>query len=604
MLETAFSFAIPPFDRLTPAQQDSLRAALDLGFYPKDATILPDRDATECLFVILSGSVVERRGANPVAYYGPRDCFDTKALFGTREPNTFIAAEDTICHLVPRAVITDLARENVPFGDFYTQDIAEKLRLLAREHGNREMAALTMTRLGRATLQAPLIVEPGCTVRSAAGLMKTHHTGSVLVRDGERVGILTGTDMREAVILGGLPVSAPVGPLAHYELIALDQEDALFDALVLMIKHQVRRVVVRNGDAIVGVLEQLDMLSFLSNHSHVISFRVERATSPDDLRQASIDILDLIRTLYTTGVKVGFIADVVTELNRRIFRKLFELLAPPELIENSCLIVMGSEGRAEQILKTDQDNGLILRDGYHCAELPGILDAFSQHLIEFGYPPCPGNIMVSNPDWAKPLSGYLESLRQWLYHPSEEAQLNLAIFYDAVAVAGDPALLVAAKNALIERIGGNDRFFSHFARPTLSFETPAPGLLGSLFGERGSRQHIDLKKAAIFPLVHGIRSLAIELRMTKTNTLDRVWALAETKTIDRAFATELAEGFEFLQRLRLKVRIDGGEPVGATENLIRTDALSMLDRDQLRDCLDLVKRFKEFITYHFHLQLF
>ncbi|CAK0743723.1 CBS domain-containing protein [Azospirillaceae bacterium] len=200
-MSDAFSFAVPPFDRLTSRQRERFSASLDIGFYPKGSTIINGSAAAETLYVILKGTVEELRDGEIVAIYGPRDSFDTKALFGTVEGKTFTAAEDVICHLASRQILIDLAQENQPFGDYYSQDIAEKLRLLSRDHANREMAALTMTPVGRTMIRTPLFVEASISVRYAAVLMKTHRVTSLLVRDGDRVGILTGTDMREAVIL-------------------------------------------------------------------------------------------------------------------------------------------------------------------------------------------------------------------------------------------------------------------------------------------------------------------------------------------------------------------------------------------------------------------
>ncbi|WP_448202807.1 putative nucleotidyltransferase substrate binding domain-containing protein [Azospirillum sp. sgz302134] len=599
-MSDAFDFAIPPFDRLTPAEQQRLEASLDLGVYAKDGVILKPAEAADCLFVVLQGLVHERRGGEVLAVHGVHDSFDLQAAFGDGHPRSFVAAEDTICHLIPRPVLLELARANPAFGERIHQDFAEKLQALANERSNREMAALTMARIRQAYLHPPVFMEATATLRDAAAAMKQNQASSVLVRDGGgRVGILTGTDLRDLVVLDGRPVDSPVGPLARYELLSLDRDDLLFNALILMTKHSVRRLVITEHGQVAGLLEQTDLLAVLSNHSQVIALQVDRATSPEDLKQASHDIVGLIRTLHGTGVKVPFIADLVTELNRKIFRKLFELLAPPDLLANSCLIVMGSEGRGEQLLKTDQDNGLILRDGYECPTLNRVTEAFTRHLVEFGYPPCPGKIMVSNPEWTRPLAEYKDALFHWIHRPDETAQMNLAIFYDAAGVAGDPELLAEAKGYLLGRLQDNQMFFTAFARPALAFDTPS-GLFGGLFDRRRS-EAVDIKKASIFPIVHGIRALALEKHMAETNTTERIWALADKAVLDRAFAEELSEAFTFLSTLRLKARVDTSAAGTQTDNLVRMEDLGKLDRDQFKDCLSLVKKFKEFLAYHFHL---
>ncbi|WP_051340887.1 DUF294 nucleotidyltransferase-like domain-containing protein [Azospirillum halopraeferens] len=599
----AFPLDAAPFDRLEPAQRLVLLDSLDLGVYGAGEVLLQRDEPADALFVVLRGLVHERHGGEVAATHGPGGVFDLRALFTGGQTHSFVAAADTLCALVPRETLEALARSNPDFADRVHRDFADRLRALADERANRELTALTMLRIRQAYVHPPVFVDASASLRDAARAMRDRRATAVLVRDGERTGILTGTDLRDLVVLDGRPVSEPVGPLARYSLITLDADDPLFNALLLMTKHSVRRIVVTEQGAVTGVLEQIDLLGALSNHSRVVALRAERADDPEDLARASHDTIGLIRTLHATGVKVPFIADLVTELNRKIFRRLFELLAPPDLLANACLIVMGSEGRGEQLLKTDQDNGLILRDGYTCPDLERITAEFTRHLVAFGYPPCPGDIMVSNPAWARPLSGYKESVFRWIHRPDESAPLNLAIFYDAQAVAGDAALLDEARRYLLDHVQDNQGFFFQFARPVLAFDTPT-GLFGGLFERRGG-QTLDIKKAGIFPLVHGVRALALEKHLGETNTLARIWALADRGALDRPFAAELAETFTVLSTLRLKARIDTeqGGPGGAIDNTVRTAEMSRLDRDRFNDCLAVVKSFKQFISHHFHLNL-
>lgn len=605
-MTASFPFDVAPFDRLNEPERARLLASLDLAVFPAGYPVLPRDTAADALFVVARGSVNERQGGDVVAVHGPRSAFDVQALFGGTQTHSFVTAEETLCHVVPLEALTDLARDNRAFGSVLYQDFADKLRALARSRSNREMAALLMVRIRQAVLHPPLFVDAAATLRDAAAAMREHAATAVLVRDGGgdgtsdggRVGILTGSNLRDLVILDGHATSEAVGPLARYDLLMLDRDELLLNALVIMTKHGVRRVVVTEDGVVAGLLEQIDVLGALSSHSQVIAHQIDQAETPEDLRKASLDTVGLIRALHSTGVKVSFIADLVTELNRKIFRKLYELLAPPDLLANSCLIVMGSEGRGEQLLKTDQDNGLILRDGFEFDGLEAVTAAFTGHLIAFGYPPCPGNIMVSNPEWTKPLAAYKDALFGWIHRPDEQAQMNLAIFFDAAPVAGDAALLTAAKRYLMAKLNDNQGFFANFARPALAFDTPT-GLFAGLFDRR--RDTIDIKKAGIFPIVHGIRALALEKHVTAANTTDRIWALADKGALDRRMAQELSDAFAFLSTLRLDAHADGDEAGTQTDNLVRPDAMSKLDRDQFNDCLGFVKSFKEFIAYHFHL---
>ena len=158
-----------------------------------------------------------------------------------------------------------------------------------------------------------------------------------------------------------------------------------------MIRHKVQRVVVADGDRIVGFLEQLDLLSFLSNHSYLITRRILEADDIDELAQAAEQITGLIELLHRGGTKVSLIARLVQELNSKLFERAWQLIAPPDLVANSCLFVMGSEGRGEQLLKTDQDNGLVLRDGYVCGQIwPHLPGAFPSRARGLRLPRMPG----------------------------------------------------------------------------------------------------------------------------------------------------------------------------------------------------------------------
>ena len=199
---------------------------------------------------------------------------------------------------------------------------------------------------------------------------------NALVRDGERIGMFTTTDLRDALLRrpdghGGYlpPQAVAVRDVARFELIAVNADGELFEALLLMIRHRVHRVLVRDGAAIVGVLSQLDLMSFVSNHSHLIALQIEQAESIADLKAAALQLDGLVELLHGGGVKIEVISSMVRELNAQVFARLWSFVAPAELVANSCLLVMGSEGRGEQILKTDQDNALLLRDGYECAAL-------------------------------------------------------------------------------------------------------------------------------------------------------------------------------------------------------------------------------------------
>lgn len=464
----------------------------------------------------------------------------------------------------------------------------------------RELLALMTARIRDIHLQPPFYVDGAADLVSVCRALADQGVNNALVRDGERIGMFTTTDLRDALLRGVSPEAIAVRDVARFELIALPSHAELFDALLTMVRHRVHRVLVRDGDAIVGVLSQLELMSFVSNHSHLIALQVEQAASVAELRAAALQIDGLVELLHGGGVRIEVITALVSELNMRVFARLWAFVAPPALVENSCLVVMGSEGRGEQILKTDQDNALLLRDGFEFPELDAVARRFNAALADFGYPPCPGDIMLTNPLWRQPLAAFCDTLRGWLYGADPEGPMHLAIFLDAAAVAGDAGLLRAAQQQLDASLADNDVFLARFALAADQFAEPG-GHWWAWFTPRRDEPPLDLKKLGTFPIVHGVRALALQCRVKAPGTVQRLRALAEQGRLDADLARDLTDALHCLMAVKLKCQLHQrrlGEPAS---NLVPPEALGTLERDTLKDALGIVKRFRQHLRQHFRL---
>lgn len=265
---------------------------------------------------------------------------------------------------------------------------------------------------------------------------------------------------------------------------------------------------------------------------------------------------------------------------------------------------MGSEGRGEYLLKTDQDNGIILADGYAPPHWDEFRQNFTTAMIEAGFPACPGEIMVRNPMWSKPLAAWCEDLRAWVLTPDEQALMNVAIFYDAAPVVGDSTLLDRAKAYLFDLLQDNAAFHARFARAIDLFDTPL-GFFSTFVTEKGPhKDELDIKKGGIFPLMHGVRALALQQRLTETNTVQRIRRLQAQGVFDKAFGEQLADAFNCLLGLRLSARLEKARLHKPLDNFIRPDEVSKLERDLLKDSLQIVKKLKEVVRHRFHLAMF
>lgn len=627
-MPNAFNFNASPFDCLSADEQALVRANVDIAYYPKGAVVLDVGDAPSHLLVIIKGFVSQMDDDEVVATYGPDDCFDGRGLVAGRVSSRFVVEEELVAYQLAHATVNALIARNATFGALLFSDLGQKLTALSQRSDAHEQQSMMLARVDSAHLKTPHIVEASTDIVSVARLFHEQRTTSVLVRgldpkqakplacaspndacpepEEANLGLFSSTTLQRAILDGRSLNTLAVGEFASFPLVTVRAGDAMGEALMLLLRRRVHRLVVLNDEdnGVKGILEALDLFSFLSNHSWLIAVRIEHADTLEALEQIGSQITDLVATLQRSGTRIDIMARLVQQLNARLFERAWQMMAPREVLQNTCLFVMGSEGRGEQLLKTDQDNGLILRDGWTPPEdLPALCERFSATLARLGYPECPGRIMVNNPDWRGSVSDFCARVRKWIRTPSEVDLMNLAIFLDAHAVAGDAALLGAVREHLAGLTVDNDAHIARFARAVDAFGNPGSWwtrLLG--LGDSGA-ERMNLKKAGIFPIVHGVRALALQRNLTVTSTAERVRALIAEGTLSQELGLELIESLHLLMGLRLRAGLAELALGRTVTGSVDPKRLSSLERDLLKDTLAVVKRFKTVLYQRLRLDM-
>jgi len=604
-MPNAFNFSSSPFDCLNSQEQSLVKDSVDIAYFKEGETILDVGAAPTHLFILIKGYVRQLENGEEVAVYGPDDCFDGRGLMAGKVSSQFIASEEVISYQLVKATVNELISENATFGALLFADLSKKLNALAERRSQYEINSLSLAQVSQAFLREVHIVDADTNLFEVVRIFSEKRTNNVLVREGaSKLGIFTITNLQRA-ILSKLPLEAtPVGSLSNYRLITVQFTDHLYEALAVMIRHSVHRVIVMNGDKAIGTLEQVDLLSFIANSSSLVVQKIQQAKSFDDLRVPAEQITKLISLLHRNGTKVSMIARLVQELNAKLFEKAWSLIASPELLNNSCLFVMGSEGRGEQILKTDQDNGLIIANDFAITpEVIQVCNQFSAALIEFGYPECPGKIMVNNPEWRMSEESFSNATRQWLMEPTPDSLMNLAIFLDSHPISGNPNLLHNVKEGLFKLATDNQFLMARFASAIESFSSETGWWNRFLtLGNDSSENRINLKKAGIFAITHGVRSLALENHIQANSTAERVQELVQLHKLPKDMGNEVIESLHLLMELRLKSGLVELETNKTVSGEIDISRLSTLERDLLKDSLSVVKRFKQYLRQHFHLE--
>lgn len=596
-MTSPFDFSLPPFDLLSPIERSQLAQQIDIEYYPAGQTIIDAHTPMQALYLVMKGLVIG--GAEHDIYIAEHELFDGKAVLEGECQQQFVAQEDTLLWRIPREAVVKLCQSNTKFAAYFYQDVARRMAELTPNPHQLSQATLMLSRVRDANTSPVHFVAADASVLEAAQVLQQHHCSAVLIQTTHGCGIFTQSDLCHLVSQGHIPAQTRVADHASFQLHSVEPDSTLHQAMIVMIRHGIHRVLIAEQGQISGILEQLDLLTSLANNPHSIGVQIERATQVEELHAASARFLPLIQLLQHSGMKVTLIAELISELRQKLLAKLFTLLAPAEMLQSVCLLVLGSEGRGEQILRTDQDNALIIADGYDHPELESVCTRFNSELSALGYPPCPGGIMVTNPQWRQTVSGFKNQINQWTYTPSAEHVMNLAIWLDGSAVLGNTSLMYELKAHLYQWLDSNTSYMAHFALALEQFPTPLT--LFSRLITQGEKHQLDLKKGGIFPITHGLRSLALEAQIDVQNSYQRLAALKGGTVINDALAQDLAETLSFFQTLQLKYGLQAQLGHKTSVNLIDPSQLSALERDLLKDALGVVKQFRSLLRHHFKL---
>ena len=594
-----------PFSLLDNKSFKFIEETSQIAYYPKDTVLISANKNTSTFYCIIKGIVEAKEGDELIDIYHNDDIFGGIELI-EKQPSKYqyITTEELLCYEIPAETFMQLSNENKAFKNFFFSTIVERIDMLKERHESAKMADMMLTRIDDTILHSACIVDENMTIIDALTKMEDENAVSILVKNESGYGIVTDADFRKYILHREQKNLNIISQIQTYPIVTIVEGELLFNVLLLMTGSSIKHLPVLNEQGeVIGILELIDLLSHFANQSRIISVQIEKANNIEDVIIASKRIDTMINTLHLKGVKSRYIAKLVSEMHKKMYAKLFKLVFPSEWHERCTLILLGSEGRGEQILKTDQDNGLIFEDGFEPKNQDEFTLIFTEILDEIGFPRCKGNVMVINPKWAKSSEQYKEDIRRWIAEPSYDDLMNMAIFFDTFAVAGNISIFKELRDFLMEQIKQHKTFLPHFVNSIESFESPLGLFSRFVSNDKGHKDEIDIKKGALFALIHGVRALALEHGIHKTNTTERIKALNDIGYMNKEDAGELFETLEIINTLRLHAQLRKLEQKKEIDNYISLNTLGRLERDTLKEALKTVEKFKKRVSYHFHLNM-
>jgi CBS domain-containing protein len=446
---------------------------------------------------------------------------------------------------------------------------------------------------------------PATSVAEAAGLMRQDTAVIVLDGDGAPLGIVTDRDLRIRIVVARRDAAATaVADVMSAPVVTIAAGALAFEALLEMTRRQIHHLVVVEDGRPVGVLASDDVVGARTTHPVSLAREIARAPSREALARLAGSVSGLVERLVDDGAGAGEIAHIVAELNDRIVvRVLAQAEAalaergqgPPPVAYG--WMVFGSEGRREQTLRTDQDNGLVYGDpapdqGEAVARYFGALAGeVVAGLLAVGFPPCPGGAMASNPRWCQPLATWTAYFRDWMAHPTHEHVLAASMYFDLRSVGGAPELGAALAALVQEEAPRQRRFLTAMASDVVDRRLPLGPLGGLRLPWSGARRGtLDLKGAGGLQLVGAGRVHALELGLRETGTIERFAGAGARGLYTPAEVAEITDAHDDLLRLRLARQLDCRSQGLPPDNRVNVRRLSHRNHVLLQEALRTVGR--------------
>jgi len=612
----------PPFAQMEEEALQFIAARVALGYYPKGVVILDPANPTPQSFHIIQRGTVQFLPFN-VAHsddqhpvnMGPGECFSVSAMLENRPVIApYTAAVDTFCYELPAADFPELLNRSPVFREFTTEFLASMLResrrLIKLNFTASSGEQQTMNRTLRSLVtRVPVTCVPQTPLGDVLREMQSRKIGSMLVvnEEGHPVGIFTRHDVLDRVALANCDLSRPVSEVMTPDPQTLSAEASAYDAALLIADRGIRHIPVCDGARLVGVVTERDLFALQRVSVRGINRTVAGAQSVDELRKCAADIRRLARSMLGQGVSAEHMTLIISTLNDALVRQVLTIEAARFDLQGIrwSWLAFGSEGRYEQTISTDQDNGLIFEsaavspDAIRGRLLP-FAQAVNNALDVCGFPLCRGNIMAGNPHWCLSREEWRDRFNQWVANTDPQALLSAVIFFDFRSLHGDGELVQELRDHLTALTSGNSRFQRQLAAYALENKPPL-GLISDFVtdDDDGVAGTIDLKKSGARLFTDAARVMALAAGTSHTNTVQRLRQSAARLQIPGNEIDSFVEAFYFLQTLRLRGQMASGEP--AHPNRVNPQSLNEVDRRILKESLRQLRKLQSRIALDYQL---
>ncbi|QIH37617.1 CBS domain-containing protein [Flavobacterium sp. Sr18] len=622
----------PPFNHLTFEELSEIAISIRVVNLEKHKILFQINDLLhDSFYVVASGvinlSVIADAEETLLNKCNEGDIFGLRPFFAKNNyMMTAKAREETIVYAIPIATFRPFVANNSEVLNFLLESFAvntrnpkDKENLIGKLisdnvfYSDQQSEMQYFQSLSYNT--SPLKTMGTALVKDVAQLMTESLKNNIVVCDNNiPLGIITDTDMRSKIATGRYPVTVSVDKIMSSPVITVVENVSLAEAQLLMLKHNVTHLCVTHDGTdkseVKGIISEHDLIVAQANNPGVLIKEIKRCQSPKELKQIRERLTDLIQTSISKNIPLSHIFNVASEINLAIIKRSVELSildlgSPPARF---AWLSIGSQGRKEQLLLTDQDSILIFED-VAAEKYREVKDYFlrlgkktTATLEKIGYELCPNGHMGSNMLWCKSLTDWTKQYDSWMNTPGENSTDLSSIFFDYEITFGEQKIEDAIGNVVFKNAKNNTLFFDFFGNDALRKNSPLTFFKNFIVEEEGSnKDKFDIKTRALMPLIDGARLFILNFDIRGiNNTFQRFKQLSITDPKHAEIYLNCAEAFLILSKFRTLEGLKNDN----SGQFINLNELSKIDREKLKNALAPMKELEELIKSKFQLTQF
>ncbi|WP_372768862.1 DUF294 nucleotidyltransferase-like domain-containing protein [Lutibacter sp.] len=619
----------PPFDVLEKEQLFKIASNVKVTYIEKDNFVFKqEENPHEHFYVVKDGAIgLYRTMGNEQILV---DICDEGDIFGLRpliQNDLYLmsakANEESVLYAVSVEILKEIIQTNEKVKKFLIASFSSNIKTPYAKGTNGQLFAniemlqnsnTSFTEIQSAEFSKnPVTTLKSSSIKEAAQIMSEKRVGSILIVENKNpVGIITDKDLRSKIATGIISIDERVTKIMSTPVKTFKQKITVAEAQIAMIKNKITHLcITKDGtpnSELIGVLSEHDIVVMHGNNPSLLIKKTNRAKDVNDLKYIREKASNLLQGYIEQHIPIIFISKIISEINEAITIKAIEL-SIEEMDKKPPVkfgwLALGSQGRKEQLLMTDQDNALVFKDvspEKHQSTKQYFLQLakkVTEKLNVIGFEYCPANMMASNPNWCLSLSEWKNQFDTWIKSPSEDAIMMCSIFFDYDLVFGDKKLVNEMSDSIYQSIKSFEIFLNFLGRNALRNPPPIGFFRQFLVENDGAhKDQFDIKSRAIMPLVDAARLLTLSHQIKdKNNTISRFKKLIKVEPQNQDLYLSCINSFKILLQFRTKQGLKNND----SGRYVDLNNLSKFEKLKLKGCFKPIKDVQELLNIRYNL---